>query len=152
MKNYLKILLILLILLTACKANTEEKEKDFYNNAILEAKIDANYQWIVIMPGLGCNGCIQEAEAFMREYVKDERILFVLTKLSSLKIFQQKTGITVSEHSNVLIDRNNLFDLHTNNGIYPCVIQLKDGKVMNHTFQNPRSAPFFHLRHQLNQN
>jgi len=92
MGKYIKFLVILLFSLTACQQDKEKKERDFFDNAIIEANIETNYQWIVVLSGLGCQGCIQEAEAFMREYVTNERILFVLTELSSLKIFQQKIG------------------------------------------------------------
>ena len=95
------------------------------------------------MPGLGCNGCIQEAEAFMKTHVTDKRILFVLTNLSSLKILQLKIGIKIDEHDNILVDKNGLFEITTNNRIYPCIIEMKEGKVVSHSFQSPRNEAFF---------
>jgi len=148
--RYLTIIIILLFLTFACRQSSEKIEKATLNNAIKEAGIDINnFQWLVVMPGLGCNGCIQEGEAFMKEFITDKRILFVLTNISSLKILQQKTGITINDHSNIFVDRNNLFDIPTSNRIYPCVAELKNGKVINLSFQSPRQAAFIHLEHRI---
>ena len=149
MKRIIEVLLMFVFLMNACQQNTEKIEKECLNNAIKEANIDNNYQWVVILPGLGCHGCIQEAEFFMTEYVTEKRILFVLTKISSLKILQQKTEVRINEHSNIFVDRNNLFDMPTNNRIYPCVVQLKSGKVYKHSFQCPENAAFYQLEQQL---
>ena len=143
------IIFIILASFISCLQNTKSKEKEYLNKAIKEASIGGNYQWMVILPGLGCHGCIQEAEFFMKEYITDNRILFVLTKVSSLKILQQKTEVRINEHSNILIDKNNLFVIPTNNRIYPCVAQLKNGIVIAHNFQSPRNSAFYQLEQQL---
>ena len=69
-------------------------------------------------------------------------LLFVLTNLSSVKILQLKTGITIDEHPNIYVDRDNAFYITTNNRIYPCVIELEDGKIVSHSYQSPRSTAF----------
>ena len=74
---------------------------------------------------------------------------YVLTNLSSLKIFQQKTGITIKDHPNIYVDRENLFVVPTNNSIYPCVIQLKEGQIAEHTFQSPQTVIFQQLKQHL---
>ncbi|MDR0395096.1 MAG: hypothetical protein LBH77_08080 [Tannerella sp.] len=73
----------------------------FLSKAIERMDTDCDYQWIMVLPGLGCHGCIQEAEVFMQQYITDRRILFVLTNISSLKILQQKTEVRIDEHSNI---------------------------------------------------
>lgn len=105
--------------------------------------MNIDFQWIVILPGLGCHGCIQEAEAFMREYIGNTEILFVLTKISSLKILQQKTGIKIEKQTNIYIDREDNFSLPSNNSIYPCIIHLKDGKIVEYEFQSPGNGAAF---------
>jgi len=150
MRKYSAIFILLILSVTACRQGSEKIERETLNNAIKEAGINSNhYRWMVVLPSLGCNGCIQEGEAFMKENITDTHILFILTNISSLKILQQKTNIRISEHSNIFVDRNNLFDIPTNNRIYPCVAELKDGKVFSHLFQRPQSAAFVHLEHQL---
>jgi hypothetical protein len=141
-KVYIGILVGFAVMISSCHKSSEKVERDFLNSTI--AQIDANhkYQWIVILPGLGCHGCIQEAEFFMQQYVTDRRILFVLTKISSLKILQQKTEVRINEHPNILVDRDNQFDIPTDNRIYPLVVYMKNGKMDNYSFQSPGNAAF----------
>ena len=149
MKKNVTALILLTLSLTCCQQRTEKIEEKYLNKAIKEANVDSNYQWLVILPGLGCHGCMQEAEYFMTRYIGNEHILFVLTNISSLKILQQKIEVRIDEHTNIYVDRENLFDIHTNNRIYPCVVQLKDGKVFNHSFQSPQNDAFYQLKQQF---
>ena len=149
MKNLIRFLSIFMILLTCCQQNLEKREKDVFIKAIEQLKIDGKYQWIVVLPGLGCHGCIQEGEYFMQNNIEDQRILFVLTKVSSLKILQQKTEVRIDEHANIYVDREDLFNIPTNNAIYPCVIQMKKRKFISHSFQNSANKAIRKLREQL---
>jgi len=152
MKNIIKFVSILLILNSGCKQSQGKIETEIYNNAIEQIKADSKYRWIVVLPGLGCHGCIQEAEVFMKNNINDERILFVLTKISSLKILQQKTGVRIDEHSNIFVDRQNLFNIPTNNSIYPCVIHLNNGRVFFYSHQRPSNPAFRQLEEKLKNN
>lgn len=133
----------------SCKQKIEEVEEKFLASAIDEFKIDKKYEWIVILPGLGCHGCIQEGEFFMKKNISNKKILFVLTNITSLKIFQQKTGIKISDSSNVFVDKNNQFKLTTENAIYPCIIQLEHGKILHYSFQSPQNAAFYKMKKNL---
>lgn len=57
--------------------------------------------------------------------------------------------ITMNFHTIIYIDKNDWFDIPTKNNIYPCVIQLKNGKIVNHSFQNPSNEAFHQLLRQL---
>ncbi|MDR0605281.1 MAG: hypothetical protein LBG80_13345 [Bacteroidales bacterium] len=144
------LIICIFLCITSCKSKTSEEieieiEKDYLVKTIEKITMDTTYQWIVILPGLGCHGCIQEAEYFMRQYITKRQILFVLTKISSLKILQQKTEVNVNEHPNVYVDRSSLVSIPTRNNIYPCIIQLKEGKILNHSFQRPGNDAFHKL-------
>ena len=149
MKDIIKFLIAFVFFVVACKQSPEKTEKNSLTHAIEQIKVDSQHKWVVVLPGLGCNGCIQEAEAFMKVHITDQRILFVLTKVSSLKILQQKTGINFDEHTNIFVDRDDLFHITTNNAIYPCVIQLNNGKYSKHSFQNPSNSALWRLKEQL---
>jgi len=138
-----------MFLLVACKQNPEKLETNSFTKAIEQIKVDSQYQWVAVLPGLGGHGCIQEAEAFMSEHITDKRILFVLTRVSSLKILQQKIGINFDEHTNIFVDRDDMFQISTNNAIYPCVIQINNREYSKHSFQSPSSDAFNQLRKQL---
>lgn len=140
--------------LFSCKEDITKQEKAFLTHAIeMLPNVDRQaYDWIVILPGLGCHGCIQDGEYFMQQNVENPKIFYVLTNLSSLKIFQQKTGITIKDHPNIYVDRDNQFVVPTNNAIYPCVIQLKEGQIAEHTFQSPQTVIFQQLKRHLKNN
>lgn len=144
------ITVLLLILVESCKKDNKKVEAEFFASSITKTHIKDSVKWIVILPGLGCTGCIQEAELFMQENVGNKEILFVLTKIESLKILQKKINITIKEHSNIYIDRERIFDIPTYNTIYPCIVQLEGGKIKTHEFQSPKnSTAFRNLKKQL---
>lgn len=140
---------LLTFYIVSCDENIDKTEKKIFANAIEQLKVDERYDWVVVLPGLGCHGCIQEGEFFMKKNISNTKILFVLTNISSLKIFQQKTDIRISEYPNVYIDRNNHFKLSTKNAIYPCIIQLDNMKISQYSFQSPKSSAFYSLQKKI---
>lgn len=141
---------LLSLFFTSCNNGTYEQEHSFLSEAIKKINVSKEYDWIVILPGLGCHGCIQEGEFFMKNNIQNKKILYILTNLSSRKIFQAKTGIKLKEHENVFIDRENIFKLKTDNAIYPCIIQISNGDIMDHTFQSPQRAIFNEINKNIN--
>ncbi|WPO77897.1 hypothetical protein [Flavobacterium sp. KACC 22761] len=145
MKN--KILIIVFAFLSSmiisCKKSDAEIEAEYLKNSIEKLKLDQNVKWIVILPGLGCHGCIQEGEVFMQNYIDNKNIVFVLTKIESLKILQKKTGVNLKEHSNIYIDRNAEFNVPTDNSIYPCIVEIKEGELESVGFQSPKNGVAF---------
>jgi len=140
-------LLAIALFVGSCKKSVKDTETDNLTSSIMKLHVDKQVKWIVILPGLGCHGCIQEAEAFMKKYVHNKKIMFVLTKISSLKILQQKIGVQVRDYPNVYLDYDDLFNLHTENSIYPCIVRIEDGNIIEHEFQSPKNgAAFYKLR------
>jgi hypothetical protein len=138
---------------TSCQKSDKEIESHFLESAIEAADTENKYNWLVILPGLGCTGCIQEAEAFMQENVENREILFVLTKIQSLKILEKKIELKIENHPNILVDRSNSFVVPTRHNIYPCIIQLENGKLKMHGFQSPETSQAFEkLRNQIEYN
>ncbi len=131
------------LFLTSCKEDIKDVEINFIGTLIKEINVDLGYKWIVILPGLGCEGCIQEGEVFMKDFINDKNILFVLTKIESLKILKQKIGVNIHKHDNIFLDKKGLFDIPTKNKIYPCIIEMKDGKVVSYGFQSPGNSQAF---------
>lgn len=146
MNKITAITLFLIFTLLSCKKSTQEIEYTFLSNSIEQINIANNYEWIVVLPGAGCHGCIQEGEYFMKENIDNRKILFVLINTSSLKLLQQKIGVKLKEHSNVYIDKDFIFDIPSNNVIYPCVIRLEKGKIKQFEFQSPKNAAFHKIK------
>jgi hypothetical protein len=109
-------------------------------NAIHKINTPENLKWIIILPGLGCDGCIQEGEDFLINQIENKELLFVLTKIASLKILELKTRLKVEDHPNIYIDKENIFSIPTENNIYPCIIYLKNKKIISHEFQSPKNS------------
>lgn len=125
------------------KKSEKEIEHECLTEAIQKVEGCDSIKWIVILPGLGCNGCIQEGEAFMKENIENREIFFVLTNISSLKILEQKINLKTKEYQNIFIDRENWFNIPTDNSIYPCIIRIKDKKLVNYEFQCPKNGQAF---------
>lgn len=149
-KYITNVLFLGLFLFASCEDKIEKKEKIFLSNAIEQLSVNQQYEWVILLPGMGCHGCIQEAEFFMKKHISNEKILFVLTNIESLKILQQKTGVEIKSHPNVYIDWNNQFKLPTDHSIYPCVIQNK-GKLQQYAFQSPKTPALYNLEKLLKQ-
>ena len=152
MKRLLHLVVIFFYILSiySCNRSVKEIETNYLVNALNKIKIDETINWIVILPGLGCDGCIQEGEAFMKKCINNKEIMFVLTNISSLKIMEQKIEVKVHEHQNIIIDRGNEFIVPTNNSIYPCIIKIENNKIVSHEFQSPENGlAFSTLKQQI---
>lgn len=149
MKN--KILLILsLLFMVSCNKSEKEIERDFLSEAIKPITANKNFNWVVILPGVGCNGCIQEGEFFMKENIDNKEILFILTKTESLKILQSKLEINIKDYPNVYVDAKESFSVPSDNWIYPCLVKIENGKVNMHSFQSPNDRQAFEkLKEQI---
>lgn len=135
--------LIILLFTISCGDNPSKKEKEFLNKNIENlGTLSNSYKWIIILPGVGCHGCIQDGEFFMKKNIHRNDILFIITKVSSIKILQQKTGIELKKQQNIFIDKKNVFDIPSENSIYPCVIKIEKGKIIDYAFQKPQSDAF----------
>lgn len=149
------LLLASLLLFSNCgliKKSDSDVETEYLSNGLKKGNFSATKKWMVILPGLGCNGCIQEGEAFMRDFVDSTSIFFILTKVQSLKILQQKVGKNITGRANVYVDNDGLFNLPTQNVIYPCIVQLENGKIIKHQFQSPANGQAFEwLKIQMEQ-
>jgi hypothetical protein len=143
--------IVMLFAINSCREKTSrEIESDYLSSYIKDLHLNNNTDWVVVLPGLGCHGCIQEGEQFMKDNITNRSILFVLTKIQSLKILENKIGVNLRQQPNIFTDRENKFDVHTDNSIYPCIIQLQNGEIKEHEFQSPQnSQAFYNLKERL---
>ena len=144
MKNRILITIVIVVSFVCCKKSEKELEKESLEIIIETVPVNDFTKWIIILPGMGCHGCIQEGEAFMKDNVNNKDILFVLTKTESLKILQNKLEIKLKEHTNIYIDSKESF-----NFIYPCIVHLENGKIKSHEFQSPGNNAFEKLKNRL---
>lgn len=150
MKQYC-ISIIALLCFIGCTSNDSGKEYTFLTQSLENSDIHLeNYKYIVILPGSGCHGCIQEGEFFLKQNVSNKSILFILSNPTSLKILQNKLQINIKNQHNIIIDKSSRFNVPTKNSIYPCVIFLDSrNKIRNIIFQKPQSRAFYELYREL---
>ncbi|MCF8716346.1 hypothetical protein JM658_16065 [Joostella atrarenae] len=136
-------IIIFIILVCSCEEGEKEIEKNQFSTALTEIELKPSTDWVVVLPGLGCKGCIQEGEIFMKENINNDHIKFILTKIESLKILQKKIGVNLDDYHNIYLDKDNSFEVTTNNTIYPCIIKMEDNQYIDHEFQSPENSLAF---------
>lgn len=96
---------------------------------------------IMAAVGAGCGGCITVAEEFYKDFSSCENIRFIFTNILSEKMLNMKLKIN---KSNTCLDSNNsiLKVLPSEAKIYPCIISLKNNKVVKITYQSPNEEGF----------
>lgn len=151
MKLYIISILFTIIFLGSC-SKPYNAEYTFLNSAINGiGESVTDYDYIVIIPGAGCHGCIQESEYFLKQNLNNKNILFILSDPASLKILQNKIGVKLRDYSNILINRNSDFKVPTQNAVYPCVIYLDESaQIEKIDFQTPQTSALHDLSTKLN--
>ena len=126
-------LCFILVYLIFC-GNKEEQYADRVISLLYEKGIETKgFTHIVIIPGAGCGGCISEAEHFFYEY-KEERILFIFTKVHSVKELRLRLGSHL-DRKNVLIDKEQLYiSAKEEINIYPIIIDIRDAANLEWRF------------------
>lgn len=106
-------------------SQTKGNYADTVVKTLEEKKVNlTNYSHIVVIPELGCGGCISEAENFFREN-KEQNILFIFTKISSMKEIRLRLGKMI-EQKNVLIDSEQLYASKDElMNVYPIIIDIR---------------------------
>jgi hypothetical protein len=130
---------LLFFICIRCSDNTyEEKLKIQLRNKFPKELKYLNA--IVVLPNQGCIGCISEAENFMISNAnkKNLGIKYVVTKIMSRKILNQKLGDSIYFSKALFIDSLNIFstvgDKYAN---YPAILYLKNGDFKSIEFQCP---------------
>lgn len=118
-----------------------DKEKKYINKTISKLNniplfSTSKYNYVIIIPGAGCSGCISEAESFFLEN-KNDSIFFVFTKTNSIKHLKLRIGESIKKN-NMHIDHDNIF-LHydINKNLYPLIFNLKDKNNIKYDYLNP---------------
>jgi len=82
----------------------------------------------------------------LKENVNNPNVYFVITQLQSIKVLQQKVGTKLVGLPNVLIDFEKIF-YTGDNSIYPCIIEVKEGRMVSYQFQSPNNSLAFEQLH-----
>ena len=138
-----KYCVLFFLLCTSCHIG-DTKEKSALDRMVKQLKRISNYNkgtftHIVVIPNVGCGGCISESEAFLKRNTNDS-IFFVFTNISSLKALRLRMGDKLQQR-NVYVDENNDF-LFNDERIdsYPIVLQVNNPKKVEWDFLEPGNS------------
>ncbi|MCM1032072.1 MAG: hypothetical protein NC410_11600 [Oscillibacter sp.] len=126
----------IIILCHSCRPN----DISYYQKIIDANTIDIDsIETLVIIPGVGCLGCITGAERFLKLHSNKKNIKFILTNIQSIKTLRLKLGHAI-DSSSIYLDKKNLwFDTENENSIYPTVILVKNKKIISLEYISPHN-------------
>lgn len=124
-------------LLVSC--GSKDQSESYLQKKLVNVSDINTYKYAVILPSLGCQGCISTVEEFIKNNINRTEVLFILTRIESLKMLQNKIGIDVNKHSNVLIDLENKFLITSDNSIYPIVLELEESTIKSLYYISPKA-------------
>lgn len=115
---------------------------------------DNNYSYCVIIPGAGCEGCILGTEFFVKRYYGRSDILFIFTRIETLKLLKHKLGQETVNSDNVIFDVDNEFETvkQGTNNIYPTVCKIKEDKVEKIIYVTPENDGLSELEQYIKNN
>lgn len=129
--------------LISCKQKDSGNSEIVYNSNGILYKADFNtfvkshdlsaedYQKIIVIPGVGCTGCISEAQSNYNKNYKDTHTLYIFTAIVDLKIFKNTLPEDAENYKNSIIDDSGaLLDLGYKS-IYPCELSLSDADTVS---------------------
>lgn len=85
------------------------------------------FSTMVVIPNVGCGGCITRGEGYFVEHVGDPNYLFIFTMIPDIKLFKQSYIWQYAEQANVIIDSGNMMPAMGFYSDRPCFIEPSDG-------------------------
>lgn len=141
--------LLVVLLISGCSSGSSYQNTWEVLTKVMPVDSLKNYDYFVVIPQDGCEGCISFAEEFYESYVSLPQIKFVFTNLISEKKLRKRLHVSES----TIIDREGLFlsGCVDSERLYPTVITLKDGKVTAISRQSPDQDALIDLEKIINE-
>lgn len=129
--------ILLLICFTSC-----QKESEFVAAAreMSVATIDDDRNALLIIPNEGCGGCISGATYYAKENLESleqHSTTVIFTGVKDRKLFKNQVGIDFLSENSVLVDSSNFFMKSSISSIYPQLVRISKGKVIDITNFDP---------------
>ena len=128
---------ILLILFCVYFQGCEKKYNEYVvaiNNITSFQKEINNLDFIMVIPGEGCGGCISSATSYvLLNSEKFDNSLIIFTGVLDKKLLRNQVGSEFLNKENVLIDKNNYLMKQNLKSPYPYFFQINDSELINKT-------------------
>ncbi|GAB5526177.1 MAG: hypothetical protein Roseis2KO_40490 [Roseivirga sp.] len=129
----------------ACASDDLGETKQSFDKAITSAEFlqMKNKRVVMLLPKVGCTGCISSAETFMKDHaaVYPEDFGVILTDVVSLKTLRIKLGGELIDLDNVALDTGNYFTSKQLKSLYPTLIYQRSGEITSIEYVSPE-MPF----------
>lgn len=143
--KYRSILIIFLLIYNSCNEKSAISEnkllkalKEIHGDEVERQKV------FLIIPNVGCPGCISSTESFMVLNSQNDRGLkFILTNFKSFKQLKLKIGSETLNSNNIFLDHDNIMGKYNINSIYPIVVFFKNDGIYDIEFVNPENELIF---------
>lgn len=131
--------LLALMFLGCSKGQEDLRIRDIINTIeTVEASHLLDSKAIIILPNAGCEGCITNAEMFIKENIgNDLGFKVILTGTTSQKNLKLKLGESVLESSDVYNDRGNYFYQSHIVDFYPVILYVENNEIVRLEEQSP---------------
>lgn len=117
---------ILIVILFSCSHNDNTSKSSNFSykkfSHWIENQDKKLKDSIIIIPDVGCTGCISSAQKYFHKNIDNENNLFVFTKISDLKMFKEVVNEGLWSRNNILIDSTDLVINYGIDSIYPLLI------------------------------
>ena len=134
----------LLLLLGACKESPEAIVQHDLEQGIALSGFDnlLDKPYLMIIPRIGCMGCISAAEQFMLEAYRPYRdqLNILLSDISSYKTARVRFGSAFMDAANVFVDRESVFNEGEFESTYPLILKLDKREVIEVNLVSPENA------------
>lgn len=101
-----------------------------------------HYTHCIVIPGAGCDGYISGSEYFVVENYQRANVLYIFTKIESVKLLKHKLGNNIVNAPNVLLDTNDIFNENENspNAIYPAIYNIDKNRITEVNYVSPQNG------------
>lgn len=133
--------LLLLLIFLSCDDSKKETVK-----AIKELVPEVHFEgrnYFVIIPDIGCSGCILEATSFLMENIDQEGLYFIWTKVGSKKELKFRLGEYYERSDKVILDFENTFLKTEFDDNYPLILYFDDEKLVEKSNVKPGDLSAF---------
>lgn len=120
--------------LTCCKSLYKEQSQKLQNviQVLDSKKVSNQAKAILVIPNVGCIGCINNAEDFIVKNInKTENLVVIFTNFQYKKILKMKLGNAIYYHSNILLDDKNEVYRQGLFSQYPVIYYLRSNQIID---------------------
>lgn len=133
--------LLLAFLFVACTSDDLGELKQSFDEAVALAELPQmkDKRVVMILPKIGCTGCISSAETFVKDHVTMYKNEFgiILTDVVSLKTLRIKLGEDLIGLDNMAVDSGNYFSSKELKSLYPTLVYRHGGEITSVEYVSP---------------